>query len=469
MSVTNVHPEYSIAFPLWEKVRAALAGDQAIKNGGTKYLPAEFALTDVPRYTAYKDRSYFIPATSQAHNSMLGMVFRKPATFELTQGIDPLLNNINNSGSSLEQFAKYAVSEVDSVGRFAILVDFPSTEGTLTRAQMAAGNIRPFLSAYYAESLINWKTETVDGNNLLTLAVLREQVDVSVNEFDHDFKYQYRVLRLTDGVYTQQLYNDSDTPLEEPRIILQGNGETFDHIPLHIAGAEDNGIGIDEPVLLGLAILNIAHYQTTADHRENLYIHGQLTIGVTTDMTSEQFKAANPNGVQVGARRGHFLGENGAFHTVTAPESSSLRVALQDIESQMISIGAKLIVKGGQAETAEAVRTNASAEASVLDNVVSNTSEAIKDALSDMARFLNESPDGIEYMLNKDFYDASIGTEQVNSITGLLTARLIAPQDAMYMVRTGKIELREDRTDEDIREDIANDLLNEPVPDLPTE
>ena len=282
MSVTTVHPDYSIAAPLWAKVRAALAGDRAIKNAGTAYLPAPFAISDPDRYESYKERSYFIPATSQAHNSMLGMVFRKPAQIEVTNGIEGLLTNIDNSGNSLDQFAKNAVSEVDSVGRFAILVDHPQTDGVLTLAQQQERNVRPFLAAYNAESLINWKTQTVDGNDMLVLAVLRETVDTSTNEFDHDFEFQYRVLRLTDGVYTQQVYNDTSPVDPEPRIITDGAGNTFDHIPLHIAGANDNDIYIDDPVLLGLAILNIAHYQTTADHRENLFVHGQVTIGIST-------------------------------------------------------------------------------------------------------------------------------------------------------------------------------------------
>ena len=41
-------------------------------------------------------------------------------------------------------------------------------------------------------------------------------------------------------------------------------------------------------------------------------------------------------------------------------------------------LGARLVQRGGQAETAEAARINASAEASTLDTLVGNLSEALE-------------------------------------------------------------------------------------------
>ncbi len=69
-------------------------------------------------------------------------------------------------------------------------------------------------------------------------------------------------------------------------------------------------------------------------------------------------------------------------------------------------------------------------------------------------------------MLNKDFYDSSIDASQVNAITTLRDQRLISREDAQYMIRTGRVEIQEGRTNEEINADIASDILDE---DLPTQ
>jgi hypothetical protein len=236
-------------------------------------------------------------------------------------------------------------------------------------------------------------------------------------------------------------------------------GGMFDYIPLHIIGAENNRPDVDTSPLYDLAVLNIAHYQTTADHRENLFIHGQLTMGITTDMPYEQFKAANPNGVRVGARTGLFLGQSGTFHSVTVPESSSLRTGLQDLEDQMVMLGARIIQRGGQAETAESARINASAEASVLDNVVGNLSEAIEAALEDCARFMGIDPDGVEYKLNRQFWESGLSANDLTSVVGARQAGLIGPTDALHMIRSGRIELMAERDDETILQEVAQTIV----------
>ena len=69
---------------------------------------------------------------------------------------------------------------------------------------------------------------------------------------------------------------------------------------------------------MDIAVVNLAHYQVSADYRENLHTHGQQTLGIRTSMSWEQFQTANPDGIKVGATKGHFLGESGGFETTSA-------------------------------------------------------------------------------------------------------------------------------------------------------
>lgn len=464
MSVNTLHPEYTAARDVWITTRSAAAGQQAVKKRGETFLPG-FVPKDEDRYAQYLKRAFFMGVTGRTKNSLLGMIFRKSPTYELPPRLEALLENIDGAGQSLDQVAKEAAGNLMESGRHVFLVDYPQADSDLDSESERRLGLQPTIASYPAEALINWRFEGVNGRQRLTLAVLAEEVEVDEwNEFTHDTETRYRVLRLTDGVYTQQVYDDNHQPMGEPYSPLMAGGRPFDHIPLHIAGAENNKPDIDMPPLYDLAIVNIAHYQTTADHRENLFIHGQLTLGITSDMGWEQFKEANPGGVQVGARRGHFLGSSGSFHTATAPESSSLRVALQDLEQQMVMIGARLVQRGGQAETAEAVRVAASGEASTLDMVTSNLSEAIEAALEDVALFLGLDAGGIEYKLNTDFWETGLDAQQLSAVIQARQQGVIAPVDALHMVRTGSIQLRDDRTDEQIQEDVAGSLVDDPEP-----
>ena len=459
MTVTATHPEYDKFKPIWQLTRDAVEGNPAIKKGGVKYLPADFAKKDTDRYAVYKERAYFMGVTGQTQDATLGMVFRKPSLVELPPVLEAMAENIDGTGQSLEQVAKQAVKEVEETGRYGFLADYPTAEEGLSKAQEQAMGLRPYMATYTAESIINWKTETIGGKLMLALVVLVEEVDKADDEFSHEYEKQYRVLRLRDGVYTQQLYDDAgDTITEEyaPR----AGGSTLDHIPFYIAGALNNLPSCDMPLLYDIAIVNIAHYQTTADHRENLFVHGQLTMGITTELSSDEFEKANPNGVVVGAREGLFLGEKGGLHSLTAPESSSLRTGLDDLKEEMQQLGARMSQSKGQNETAEAARINAAAQTATLSTVVANVSDAMTECLKTMALFTGSS-DEVLFELNQDFWQTSLDPQLIAAVNNLNLSGTIAKTDVRHMLRAGKIELQSERTDEDIENDVANELLDQ--------
>lgn len=454
MPVSATHPQYQVALNRWRFTRDACKGQEAIKLGTVRYLP-EPAIdaedTERERYAKYLARAYFLGVTGRTRDALIGMIFRKEPTHIIPDALKPILENADGAGASIEQMAKEASGELMETGRFALLADYPAADPNIDAETESRLGLRPIISAYPAESLINWRTDKINGRTVLTLAVLRETMLAPSDEFDTTtLKTIYRVLRLTDGVYTQQVYDDQGAGMGEVITPLQANRQPFDHIPLHIIGSQNNRADVDDSPLFDLAVLNVRHYQITADHGENLHIHGQVTVAITTNMTSEEFRQANKNGVQWGANQGLFLGENGTLQTATAPESSSLRVALQDLRDEMVNIGARIITGQGQNETAEAARLNAASESSVLDMMVGNLSEGIEAALEDCARFLGINPDLIEYKLNRDFFDQRLDPQMVMASLQLLDAGTISRSVHRNIIRTGRLEIPADVTDEEM-------------------
>ena len=458
MPVSTRHPSYNTHKPLWDFVRRVCAGNHAVKASKTEDLPAIFAQDEPDRYKQYLERAYLLGVTGRTRDAFTGMVFRKDATQQLPPKMAELAENINGSGQSLGQLAKAMVSDLLEVGRFGLLVDYPPVPvGTDSQRERELG-ARPIIATYPAESIVNWQTAKVGNQNKLTLVVLAEQVNISPDEFVTQHETVYRVLRLRDGVYSQTLYDDSGAELVaeyNPKAM----GQTFDHIPFHIAGSVDNTPEPDLPTLYDLAVVNVAHYRNTADLEESSFICGQPTFHLDVGSTDDTlFKALNPNGMQVGSRSGT-LTKGGRLELVQAAPNNLPLTLMQEKERQMVAIGARIVTRGGQAQTAEAARLEASAEASTLDNLVGNASEALEAALEDMARFVGSDPEQVQFALNKNYWEQNLTAQDLQAIiTGV--GRIYAPLDAIQMIRTGRISLNPERNDKTILQDAASSALD---------
>lgn len=467
MAVSTTHPDYEKSLPAVTLVRDAVAGDPAIKRRKEIYLPADFAKegdTYTDHYKGYLNRAYFLGVTGRTKESLVGMVFRKPPTHELPPTIEALLEDIDGSGQSLEQISKRMVGDLLEAGKYYLLVDYPPAPENADRETEARMGLRPVIAPYPYESLINWRFEGVSGRQKLTLAVLAEEVEVDDDEFTHETETRYRVLRLRDGVYTQQIYDDAGNPMGDEYTPRMAGGAPFDHIPLHIAGAKTNLPGADMPPLYDVARANIAHYQTTANVMESGYVGTQPLVHVDVGETNlDEWAQHNPGPVTLGNRSG-LITKGGRLEIVQAQATDYNMEIMERLESQMVMLGARLVQSGRQVETAEAARINASAEASVLDVVVGNASECIEAALEDMARFMGQNPDAVNYTLNDTFWETQLSPQDLQAVIQARQFGLIGNVDALDMIRSGSIKLSDQRTNDDILADAA-ELNDDNLPD----
>jgi hypothetical protein len=459
MPVTTRHPTYHKAAKQWKKNRDVCEGEQAVKDAKTTYLPG-FQPEDVFRYRDYIKRARFLNATGRTKRALVGAVFGKQPEIEVPPQIEYLLEDADGSGESIIQLSKRAVDEVLITGRYLLLADYPVALEGLTAEQVRALELRAHIVAYSAENIINWKTITVAGRQRMSLVVLHEKHMEDVDQFESREIDRYRVLALDENMhYYQQLYNEYSEPLTDPQYARDASGSLFSEIPCSIIGAQDNKPCIDDAPLTDLANDNISWYRVSADHMENLHMHGQLTLGVTSNMDYEQFKQANPSGVVVGARAGHFLGESGAFHTATAPESSSLSRALEDIKADMIAMGARIIEPRLGQRTAKEARMQTASEMSVLETVVGNCSEGIEKAMEFVSRFMGADESRAIFQLNTEFFPDDIDPQSAMAIIQFGDAGIVARSDQRRMLRTGRIELDAERTDEEIDGEISNQSI----------
>ena len=451
MPVNDTHPAYTDALVPWEKTRDAATGNA--ENKPNKYLATDFTDSEPERFEAYANRAYFMGVTGRTQKAMIGMVFRKPASYEVNTKLEPLLEDFDGSGNNIEQVAKQVLSGRLETNRHLLLVDYPSAPEGIDAETERKLQLRPTVAQYNAESLINWRFEGVQGKRKLVLAVLVESENQSEDEFGHDYKAIYRVLRLREGVYTQQVYDDKLKPVTEEYSPRMAGGAMFDHIPLH--GVRE----IEEPPLYSVAKVNLAHYRNIADLEDSAYTVGQPMTHVNIGETSaEVWKDQNPEGVKFGSRKG-IITQKGSIELVQASENNLVRQAKLDKENEMIMLGAQLITRGGQAETAEASRIQAGAEASVLDGLVTDLSEDLEAAINDMALFVGVEPNA-EYKLNTDYFDSGLTPQSLMAIVQGAN-QLYTLDDAIHMIKKGRIELPDGRSVEDIKAELSESLLTD--------
>ena len=455
MSVDQQNPEYTTYLDEWRMVQDCCDGQRAIKKKRTKYLPAMEGVTEVEsRYVNYLKRAVFVNFTGKTRDGLTGAIFRSKPEMELPNETAYLEDNADGAGESLTSLAKDVTGEVISKGRHALLVDYPEVQEGLSLEDVNRLSPKATINRYTAENFVNWRVEVVNGQKLLALAVLCEEYDNNDDEFSYEIDKQYRVLRLRDGVYTQQLYRN-DEPITEEYIPKKANGEFFDFIPLFIIGAENNDPTVDVPPLADVGHINIAHYRNSADLEENCFVHGQLTLGVSSSMSLSQFTEANPNGITVGSMAGHFLGDSGGFSVVQASENQLADRLMVRKEEQMRKLGARMM-EVGAAKTATQSLIEQAGETSILTTIADNVTEGIKACVEWCGMFMGATQES-KFVLNTKFFDEVADPQMLMAAMQLNEGGLIAKSDMQELARIQGV-IKDGRTNEDIDAELEAEM-----------
>lgn len=451
MPVDSLHPDYEKMLPEWQLVLAATRGQREVKALGRAVLPPiGRGDEDKESYKNYLMRAVYTNFTGRTQAGLVGAAFRRDLKSDLPSSLQYLESDADGNGQSIAQYAKRVLSTLMSTGREILLTDYPQVEYGLTQEEIVKIDAKAYIKHYSAMSCINWKTGTFGGVNKLTLVVLKENINASGEEFGHDMSCQYRVLRLTDGIYTQQVYSDVEGKLVGGEVITprKADGSAWDCIPIVFIGGQSNDVAVDDIPLADIAHVNLAHFRNSADLEENCMIHGQLTLGIASSLSYEQFEKANPNGIAVGSKSGHFLGDNGSFTSVQADPNQLADKLMERKEDQMRKLGAKMIEQRSGNQTAEAARIDAAGEGSVLSDLVSNVEAAFNLSIGWCGEFMGESvEEPLEF--NRSFFDESVDPQMIIAAMQLSDRGVIANKDLLALSRKAGV-VDPDRTDEEI-------------------
>ncbi len=431
MPIDTKRQEYTDNIPKWDLVEAFVDENiVALPKLLRKIDASDKSIENTERNAEYKEGAVLINVTKRTHDGMVGACFRKAPRIELPGSVEYLNDDVNGSGIGLTQFSKKVLSNTMQTGRDGILTDFPPPSEDTTIA--ATEDRKAKLIEYAANQIINWATDCGKLSMVILCEVYRQPVDAYAYE---DVK-QYRELRLEDGYYIQRLWREQAGDvigttmmnMVSETSVTDYNGKRLEEITFCFVGTINNDTEIDPSLLYSIATINKGHYRNSADLEENSFVHGQLTLGITSDLDAATWKEVNPGGVKVGARKGHYLGQAGGFHSVQAAPNQLTAGLMTQKEQQMVSIGARLIQTGGN-EREVAVLSRIGAETATLSSLTHNVSEAIEQSITWADGYMAPTVSDNVFVLNQDFFPKSFDAQQIMALIQLYDRGRIAAID----------------------------------------
>lgn len=450
MPVDSKHPDYGLKLAAWAKLRDCAVGMEAVKAKGEDYLPmpSGFAAQQdrgAAMYAAYSARAQFPEIFNPTISGMVGMIHRREAEIKMPAALQGIWERATKDGLPLEAFHRKITTELLEVGRFGILADALPEE--------AGGSLLPYLAGYTAEAIFNWSAAR-------DLFVLSEKDRTRTDEFTWADVQRYRVLRLSNGVYTQQVYTGEDAgALVTPA--RRGGGGTLDAIPFVVVGARDTNLDPDDPPLLGVADAALAIFRLDADYRHQLFMSGQETLCIIG-------ADDNPSAVGAGVVIGIPLGGDAKYVGPTCNGISAHRTAIADERANAATAGAKVAdaSKGG-VESGEALRIRNVSRTATMVTVALSSAQGLEQALRHAATMIGANPAEVVVTPNLEFVDQLLDPKSAGELVKLWQGGAISYPTLYENLQRGGIASSERSADEEKGLIDAEDPLPAPVPPVP--
>jgi hypothetical protein len=453
MPVNSSHMQLGAMESRWLRCRDCYDGNDTVKARGEKYLPLlAFHKLDRAKYEEYKLRAVFYNAMARTADGLAGAVHQKAPNVKLPGNIsEDFMRDVTLAGEDAAMFSLGATREVLIAARYGILVDMPPDEET---SGVAVRENRPYMRGYFAEDIINWRTETRGGDKVLTLLVLREMISrpKSDDPFTEDSVTTYRVFEL---VGQGELQGARVTVYEEKppeqgaqnkgpefvvisQAVLTRRGKPVPFIPFVFVNPTSNGPDLEKPPLDDLCELNLSHYRNSADHE-----HGMHWTALPTPWVSGTFDK-DTGTLEIGSSKAWKLQQGGQCGMLefNGTGLGAIVIAMDRKQKMMATLGARLLEDGGgPAETATAINMRHSGEHATLKTIAGSVSKAMTIALRWCSWWMGteEQPESIdaEFTLNTDFFATKMSSNDLQAAVAALQAETISYKTFYYMLQRG--------------------------------
>ena len=427
-------------------------GEDAIKAAGERYLPMPNkdirTVEALARYANYKDRAVFVEVTKDTLDKYTGQAFKDDPVLNVDKQLDYMKRDANGAGLSIYQLAQKCFEAQLERGRFGLFVDYPATNDEVSQADVERNALRPTITYYSPESIINWRTKTVGGQTVTSLIVLYETVYETKDDdiFSSEQVEQWRYLGLDDIGYFVEVWRKADGTeqgnvdgfvLHQERVYPTRSGQKlWDRIPFIIGGSDSNDWCEQNIPLESLAKVNLAHYRNSADYEQSVFTCGQVQAWMS-GVDQQRLDHLEKQGIRIGAGALIMLGDNGKFGFAQAEPNNLAGEAMDKKYAIMQALGAKLSQSSDKQIQRTATESNheAGVQNSTASMCIVNLNEIFQDALLlcyDYLGIPHSDKDG-DYLFkaNQDFTAPTADSALMANISQWILSG-IAPKTVAY-------------------------------------
>jgi len=393
-----------------QPVRDLVGGTVVMRRRREQYLPKE-PLETAANYDRRLRSSVLFNATGKTVEDLTGRVFSKPVQLEedVPEQLVEWSENIDNAESHINVFARNVFYDSIQTGIGYIFVDAPpppqGREGaTATLADYQSTGWRPYLKYIAVEDLIGFKSQSINGKEVLTQIRIRETVAEQdpQNVFLEKDVTQIRVITLNLAVGNcsvevyQQVAGNGNKDGGWIKVAEKDATISLPYIPLVPVYLNRVGFMQAVPPLHKLAEINIKHWQSSSDQSNIVHVARVPILfgaGVSTDDQilvgpHNIIRANNPDA------KLQYVEHSGA--AVKAGQDE-----LDDLVEQMQAMGLQLLInRTGKTATGE--MRDEIKETSPLAMMATALQDSLEAAFEIMAEFAGLG-DGGSLVVNKDF------------------------------------------------------------------
>lgn len=464
------HAQFDATLPLWQKVRDVMS-EEAVKDRGDVYLPRLASMSvGTPEansdYNNYRLRANVFMAAPRTLEGLKGSVLRKDPTIDGVPDIDlpALRDQVGQAFEPLLQIGQQVLHDLVSVGRVGLLVDSGLEPESL-----------PYIATVPPERIAYWSSTTVGGREVPTLYVLLESwtkaKDGDMTGAEAEEKPQWRFLRLGDPsqfphlsdklglfsgaplpVYWQEVWREPETKgptagsMELADVIVprKAGGRFWSEIPFDIANASCGiGLAVENPPMLGLANVVLAHYRNSADLE-----WGRHMCAIPQPWASG-FHTKEGEELIVGSGRAWVTDVPGGsvnYLEFSGAGLGNIQQGMADKEQQMAVLGARMLEqpKAGT-EAMGTVKLRQAGERSVLGTIAGSAGTAMTRAIQRWLSWrspafeTDEAQAAVSFCYSSDFDAMPLDPAEQQALMAQLQAGLISWDTYAWNMQRGEV------------------------------
>ena len=404
-----LHPEYEVLIPDYTLLRDCYKGQRDIKEAGDEYLPPTSGMRidgypsanpGLAAYNAYKDRAIFYSYVRESTQSLLGTMYSKPPSFELPNSIKYLLDSSTPEQEPLHLLMQRMNQEQIVVGRVGLLVDVPESGGN------------PYIVTYSAETIIDWSTEFIGGEQKVTYICLDES-GYQRTPNGWETVQSFRLLRLEDGIY-QTVVTDEIGSEDLEWVTPKAKGKSLTEIPFTFVNSIDLSSSPSIPPMVDLANMSISVYRQSADYNQSLFYQAQPTLVRTG---AEGMDPNDKNSARTGAGALVDLPTGGtlSYVEVAGAGLEEMRIALDTNKAQASVFTSAFLKDSGSNSSGEALKVRLESASATLKNIALTGAYGLENALRFCVMFAG-STGNVAIKPNLDFVSEQLVAAELKSL-----------------------------------------------------